>query len=165
MSASEVRGPAGSGPTIVVGIDGTPPGQAALTWAGRLARATGWTVRAVHVLTWPIGVRDLQNSSDEVLRLDRSRVEEPYLRGMQSVFDEVDPDASWTLDFAQGDPGSVLTTLSVSAELLVIGSRERVTGDNYLAGAVSRYCTSHAVAPVTVVPGTQSPTVGDVARP
>lgn len=138
--------------TIVVGIDGTPPAQAALAWAARLARATGWGLDAVHVLTWPIGVRDLQGDSGDRAQLDRGEVEKPYLHGMRSVFAEVDPDPAWRLQFAQGQPGVMLTTLSQGAELLVIGSREQAAANNYLAGAVSRYCTSHATVPVTVVP-------------
>jgi hypothetical protein len=41
---------------IVVGIDGSPPSQAALQWAAFLARTTQWGLLAVHVLEWPIGL-------------------------------------------------------------------------------------------------------------
>lgn len=141
-----------TGHTIVVGIDGTPPAQAALAWAARLSRATGWGLDAVHVLTWPIGVRDLQGESGERPRVDPDEVEGPYLHGMRRVFAEVDPEPAWRLQFAQGPPGEMLSALSRGAQLLVIGSREQAVANNYLAGAVSRYCTSHATVPVTVVP-------------
>lgn len=144
-----------TGQTIVVGIDGTPPAQAALAWAARLARATGWGLTAAHVLTWPIGVRDLHGESGDRPRLDPDEVETPYLHGMHRVFAEVDPDPAWRLQFAQGSPGEMLTTLSQGAQLLVIGSREQAAANNYLAGAVSRFCTSHATVPVTVVPVSQ----------
>ena len=41
---------------IVVGLDDTPTARAALRWAARQARLTGATVRAVHVIDWPIGI-------------------------------------------------------------------------------------------------------------
>lgn len=41
---------------IVVGLDDTPTARAALCWAARHARLTGATVRAVHVIDWPIGI-------------------------------------------------------------------------------------------------------------
>ena len=41
---------------IVVGLDDTPTSRAALRWAARQARLTGATVRAVHVIDWPIGI-------------------------------------------------------------------------------------------------------------
>jgi Universal stress protein family len=41
---------------IVVGLDDTPTARAALRWAANQARLTGATVRAVHVIDWPIGI-------------------------------------------------------------------------------------------------------------
>ena len=46
----------GEPPRIVVGLDDTPTARAALRWAARHARLTGGTVRAVHVIDWPIGI-------------------------------------------------------------------------------------------------------------
>ena len=37
---------------IVVGFDVSPSARAALEWAARQARSTGWTLRALHVLDW-----------------------------------------------------------------------------------------------------------------
>ena len=37
---------------IVVGFDVSPSARAALEWAARQARSTGWTLRALHVVDW-----------------------------------------------------------------------------------------------------------------
>jgi nucleotide-binding universal stress UspA family protein len=41
---------------IVVGLDSSPSGKAALIWAAEQARSLGTTLRAVHALDWPYGL-------------------------------------------------------------------------------------------------------------
>ena len=41
---------------IVVGLDDSPSGKAALDWAAQQARSTGAVLRAVHALDWPYGL-------------------------------------------------------------------------------------------------------------
>jgi nucleotide-binding universal stress UspA family protein len=41
---------------IVVGLDDSPSGKAALDWAAEQARILGAVLRAVHVLDWPYGL-------------------------------------------------------------------------------------------------------------
>jgi hypothetical protein len=40
---------------IVVGLDDSPSGKAALSWAAEQAIRTHTVLRAVHVLNWPYG--------------------------------------------------------------------------------------------------------------
>lgn len=41
---------------IVVGLDDSRSARSALRWAADYARRTGLALRAVHVLSWPLGV-------------------------------------------------------------------------------------------------------------
>ena len=139
--------------TIIVGIDDSPSSRAALSWAARLARATRWNLRAVHVLEWPVGLaEEAAGEPAEVVQLPDSAVEKAFRHGMRRVFDEVDPLSEWQLHFAEGDTAQMLIRLAAEAELLVIGSREHDTSGRSLAGGISHYCISHATSPVVVVP-------------
>ena len=67
---------------IVVGLDDTPTARAALRWAARQARLTGATVRAVHVIDWPIGIEAFGSVEvGEDGRLPDEKVSAPYRRG------------------------------------------------------------------------------------
>lgn len=137
--------------TIVVGIDGSPSSQAALRWSARLARATHWSLQAVHVLQWPVGLSGLSGPA-EVLLLKDAEVDPSYRHGMKRVFDEVDPPPEWSLNFSEGDTAEVLIRIAQEAELLVIGSREHAASGRTLAGGISHYCISQATRPVVIVP-------------
>jgi nucleotide-binding universal stress UspA family protein len=139
---------------IVVGIDGSPSSQTALRFAAHLARTTGWGLRAVHVLEWPIGLSGggSRTGPTETLHLPNHEVEAAYRNGMTRVFDEARPLEHWQLHFAEGDLAQSLVRLAEDAQLLVIGSRERETSGRALAGGISHYCISHSSRPVVIVP-------------
>ena len=44
---------------IVVGLDDSPSGKAALDWAAEQATSVGAPLRAVHVLDWPYGLSSI----------------------------------------------------------------------------------------------------------
>lgn len=110
--------------TIVVGLDETPSATNALQWAARQARLTGAVIQAIHVLDWPIGVAAFaaEPPNDDGL-LPENQISEPYRRGIQQLFAEVDPAPDWSLRFAVGDAGQILIRAAASADLLVIGAR------------------------------------------
>ena len=112
------------GYVIVVGLDETPQRRAPFGWAARQARLTGAIMRAIHVVDWPIGVAafatDLPDGEGFV---EVSRISQPYRRGIQRLFAEVDPPPTWLLQFAVGDAGQILLRAASGADLLVIGTR------------------------------------------
>src|SRR5262245_16097386 len=117
---------------IVVGLDDTPTARAALRWAARHARLTGATVRALHVIDWPIGIVAFGSVEvEEEGRLPEEKVSGSYRRGIRGVFEEAAPEPSWQLQFAEGDAASVLVAEAAGADLLVIGARTNPdwTGD------------------------------------
>jgi nucleotide-binding universal stress UspA family protein len=138
---------------IVVGLDDTPTARAALRWAARQARLTGATIRAVHVIDWPIGIEAFGSVEvDEDGRLPEEMISGPYRRGIRSVFEEASPEPGWQLQFAEGDAGPVLVAEAADADLLVIGTRTSPDWTGDVAGPVAHHCLSRMRCPVVAVP-------------
>lgn len=138
---------------IVVGLDDTPTARAALEWAARQARLIEATVRAVHVIDWPIGIEAF--GSVEVAddgRLPEEKVSAPYRRGIRRVFEEASPEQGWQLQFAEGDAAEVLVAESADADLLVIGTRTNPDWTGDVSGPIAHHCLSRTTCPVVVVP-------------
>ncbi|QGN34400.1 universal stress protein [Microlunatus sp. Gsoil 973] len=136
---------------VLVGLDDSPPAHAAHRWAARYAHAIGTVLQAVHVLEWPIGLRDPKRAGTR-LRVEPDEIADLYLRGMHRVFNDVAAPPGSMLHFAQGDVADVLVRLSEQAELLVLGTRQATRRRRYLAGAVNRHCITYADCPVVTVP-------------
>jgi nucleotide-binding universal stress UspA family protein len=138
---------------IVVGLDDSPSGKAALSWAAEQAIRTHTVLRAVHVLDWPYGAKDTASPSSRGRRnLTFEEAQEAYVASITKVFDDIAPRPDWLIQFAKGEPGPVLVRQSRDAQLLVVGTREHVGVGRLLVGSISHYCLSHAVCPVVAVP-------------
>jgi nucleotide-binding universal stress UspA family protein len=138
---------------IVVGLDDTPTARAALRWAARQARLTGATVRAVHVIDWPIGIEAFGSIEvGEDGHLPEEKVSGPYRRGIRRVFEEASPEPGWQLQFAEGETGQALVAEAVDADLLVIGTRTNPDWTGDVAGPVAHQCLSRMRCPVVAVP-------------
>ena len=152
---------------IVVGLEDSPSGKAALQWAAQQARSTGAVLRAVHALGWPYGASS-PGSRHQInpMELTRGEIDASYRDAITAVFEAVSPGPDWVLEFVRGYAGEVLVRLSKSAELLVVGTREHVGLGRLLVGSVSHYCLRHAACPVVAVPspaplGTESAESGE----
>ena len=76
---------------IVVGLDDSPGGEAALRWAADYARLTGWRLRAVHALSWPFGAGS--GGDQRVLSLDE--IDQAYRDSITSLLDQIQPRPDW----------------------------------------------------------------------
>jgi nucleotide-binding universal stress UspA family protein len=138
---------------IVVGLDDSPSGKAALDWAAEQARSVGAVLRAVHALDWPYGLSPAGFPAPaDFMDVSREEIQESYRQAITAVFEAVLPRPDWVLQFASGDTGRVLVEQSKDARLLAVGTREHVGLGRLLTGSVSHYCLSHAVCPVVAVP-------------
>jgi len=143
---------------IVVALDGSPSGQAALAWAATYARSTNARLQALHILSygrgtptvWAPGVGSMayviSAESEERARLE-----------VQDVFDAIDPEPGWKLYFIDGPVGHELVRQSAGARLLVVGTQEHTGLGRMLMGSVSHYCLSRAECPVVAVPAPAPP--------
>lgn len=138
---------------IVVGIDGSPSAQAALTWAASHARASGARLRAIHVLGWQ-EAHDLYTTpvvSTHVYS-DADGLDPAWTAAGRRMFATANPEPTWTLQFASGHPGQVMVDQSREAALLVLGTREHHGIGRLVTGSVSHYSINHASCPVVAVP-------------
>ena len=141
-----VRGQHGSTGRIVVGVDGSPEGQAALGWAARQAARAGAELHTVMAWDDPLrygyavepgpdgATRTLQHLATSV------RAELGDTAGTLPVVQEVDT----------GHPAHVLLRAAQEADMLVVGSRGRGAFTGLLLGSVSRHVAAHAPCTVAV---------------
>jgi nucleotide-binding universal stress UspA family protein len=132
-------------PVIVVGVDGSPSSQRAVSWAAQQATLAGATLRAVSSWRWPNYITivppgvdlasDTRRTLDEVL--------EEALAGSE--------DLSVTRHVIEGPPGPALLTQAQDASLLVVGAQGRAAFPGMLLGSVAEYCVRHGSCPVVVV--------------
>jgi nucleotide-binding universal stress UspA family protein len=138
---------------IVVGLDDSPSGKAALRWAAQQSRSTGAVLRAVHALDWPYGAGFTEPRHQiKPMELTHEEIDDSYRDAITAVFEAVSPSPDWVLEFVRGYAGEALVRLSKDAELVVVGTREHVGLGRLLVGSVSHYCLRHAACPVVAVP-------------
>lgn len=136
---------------IVVGVDGSPAADAALTWALEQARRTGDQVQPLHAWQYPeigelLSLNPFELQHDE-LQADAARV---LREALERVGPHVDVDIDPVL--GAGRPAALLLDAARGASLLVVGSRGRGGFAGLLLGSVSQHCVQHAPCPVVVVP-------------
>ena len=137
---------------IVVGIDGSDGGRAALHWALDEARAHGAALQVAYAWQMPtaasaLGV-PLQASSFEDVRQSAKAVLHDEIQMLGHDFDDV----NLTAETFEGHPSDVLVAASSDADLLVVGCRGRGGLTSLVLGSVSRGCAHHARCPVVIVP-------------
>ncbi|QFZ22629.1 universal stress protein [Saccharothrix syringae] len=133
---------------IVVGMDSSPAGAAALEWAVRHTRDGGTVVAAsVCGMVGSNGGRDafhgarLRILRDALARLgahDGVLVEEAVL---------------------DGEPGPALVRLAEEADGLVLGRHGYRRGPETVMGSVIMHCLRNATCPVVIVPAVNPPIV------
>ncbi|MFE2754506.1 universal stress protein [Actinosynnema sp. NPDC059335] len=126
---------------IIVGVDNSAAGKAALEWAIRHTQDGGVVVAAsVCGLRTPGGSADVFHSA-------RRRAVDDALEGIGSS-GSVRVERS-VLD---GEPGPALVELAGEADGLVLGRHGYTRGGVTILGSVIRHCLEHATCPVVVVP-------------
>ena len=150
---------------IVVGVDPSPSGAAALEWALREAVSTGASLHAVRAWTpnaqameayayaaadlEPIESAQAQLEADEQLKLATERV-----TGADTI--------AATATAVLGAASHVLVERAEHSAMVVVGSRSHGALSRAVLGSVSSAVLHHASTPVTIVP---EPRKGDGAAP
>jgi nucleotide-binding universal stress UspA family protein len=133
---------------IVVGLDDSPGGQAALRWAADYAVLTGWRLRAVHALSWPFGA----GAGGDQHELSMDEIDQAYRDSITSSFQQIQPRPDWQLQLVKGDAGPVLIEQSKAARALVVGNSSHTGLGRLLIGSVGQHCVRRAKCPVVSVP-------------
>lgn len=133
---------------VVVGIDGSPGGLAALRWAARAATIRRVPLRVVHA--WggfdPLYTEVLVVAQGSLARRAQEVVDEAIKLGLDGSSDVVvDPVVS------PEPPVRALLREAKDAQLLVVGSRGLGGFARLLLGSVSHQCVGHAACDTAVI--------------
>jgi nucleotide-binding universal stress UspA family protein len=146
------------GTRIVVGVDGSAHGRAALRFAAEEARLRRAILVATHAwqFTAPVavGTSDVmampaQNLSAE-LAADREVAERVLEEAIEDALG-ASPDVEIERLLVEDAPGEGLVVAAEGAELVVVGSRGRGSFASAVLGSVSHHVVQHAPCPVVIV--------------
>ena len=136
---------------IVVGVDGSAPSVAALTWAVSEASCHDAVLVAVTAWDLPLGIAGEAGAltvgalADE-LPAEARRQQDEALSAVPHDGVEVERVVEY------GSPARVLLAQAENADLLVVGARGHGGFVGLLIGSVSQQCATHAVCPTVIVP-------------
>jgi len=142
---------------VVVGVDGSAHGDAALRWALEQAESRGGEVTAVFA--WQQPFVSIPGAFD---REELEQAAKDFLVGKVSAV-APSPRIPLLPLVAEGDPAEALVVAAKDADLLVVGTRGRSPFLGSVLGAVSLRCAAGANCPVTLIklptekPQTQPP--------
>lgn len=148
---------------VIVGVDDSDPGLAALVTAIELARSHG--ARLVAVRSWALGLprhggRRFRHLAHPHVILSFSGAEQRAAARVlignvfKATVGPLRADVGVTFETPDGDPAVTLVNLaSKPGDVIVVGTRSGHPIRRLVHGSVSRYCTRHARCPVVVVPG------------
>ena len=136
---------------LVVGVDGSEHGEAALRFAAEeaaLRRAPlrvvcAWQIPANITMSVELAPGLMRSFGDEADTIVRTAI----VRA-----NELQPSVSCEPRVVEGHPGRVLLDEAQGAIMLVVGSQGRGELAGMLLGSVSHQVLHHAPCPVTVVP-------------
>lgn len=134
---------------IVVGVDGSKCGAAALRWAVDEAVHRDAVVEAVNAWHLPY----VEGYPYTTSQLEPGEFEAAAVALLDEAVAEIG-DAPVTIEkhARAGSPASVLVDAAEEADLLVVGSRGRGGFTGLLLGSVSQQVSHHAPCPVVIVP-------------
>jgi nucleotide-binding universal stress UspA family protein len=137
---------------VVVGVDGSEHGRAALRFAFDHVNRVGGTLTAVYAISYgaSAGGAALFGYADTHLSDYRAEMREwldDYLDDLRIEYPDVDVAA----ELAVGSAGRLLIDRSHAASLVVVGSRGRGGFAGLLLGSVGASVLHHATCPVAVV--------------
>jgi nucleotide-binding universal stress UspA family protein len=147
---------------IVVGVDDSRGGLAALRWAVCQARASGSQLVAVR--SWALGLprhggrrHRRKQHIPVVLRFvgneQRDASAELVRQAFRSAVGGVPRDVALAIVTPEGDPGAALAEIAIAdGDLLVLGTEPGRSIKRLVRGSVSGYCSVHAQCPVVVIP-------------
>lgn len=130
---------------LVVGVDGSEHGNAALRWAVEEAKVHEGEIVAVFAWQLPfVGVPGA---------FDRDEMEKVCKAFVEKAVSAVVSDARVPITklVAEGDVSASLIEAAKDADMLVLGSRGRGGFAGLKLGSVSQECVQHAACPVVVI--------------
>jgi len=130
---------------VVVGVDGSAHGDAALHWALEEAALRGGEVTAVFA--WQVPFLSFPGA------FDRGELEKASKEFLIDKLSSITPSPAVPLRplVAEGDPAESLISAAENADVLVLGTRGRSPFAGLVLGSVSQRCAAVARCPVVLV--------------
>ncbi len=141
---------------IVVGVDGSKNGAAALGWAIRMAKGMGSQITAVYAIDIPVYFPEPYGVpvqfDEEWRKAMRAEFEDKWCRPLKAS------GVRYRTVIADGRPASVISDVadSQSADVIVVGRRGRSAVGELVLGSVSHELALHAHRPVLLIEPTKS---------
>jgi nucleotide-binding universal stress UspA family protein len=148
----------GSCGPLVVGVDGTAAGVAALRWAADQARATGARVLAIAVSAPPPLMAGGPEAGAGMVAQTMLGDEQQFTAAadawLTEAIEALPADARQVVDrqVRRGDAATELLAAARDADLLVLGNHGRGGIVGALVGSVAQRCVHHAGCPLVLVP-------------
>jgi nucleotide-binding universal stress UspA family protein len=130
---------------LVVGVDGSEHGNAALRWAVEEAKAHDGEI--VAVFAWQLPFVGIPGA------FDRDEMEKVCKAFVEKAVSTVVSDARVPITklVAEGDVSASLIAAAKTADILVLGSRGRGGFAGLKLGSVSQECVQHAACAVAII--------------
>jgi nucleotide-binding universal stress UspA family protein len=138
---------------VVVGVDASPGGAAALELAAAEAARRGVGLHLVHAYNRPSSYDPAGFTSYHLNVVVPLRNARRMVAGLATRVREAYPAVPVSTLVIAGNPARVLVHASTCADLLVVGARGEGGFTGLLLGSVAAQVTSHAACPVIVVNG------------
>lgn len=146
-------------PELVVGIDGSPHSERALTWAAHEAARRGAAVLVIHAYDYPVAAATPIAAS--TMADIRAQAEELVAAAVANVRASA-PGVPVRGEATFGSAAHALVTASAGGATVVVGNRGRGGFASLLLGSVSQQVALHAHGPVVVVRGRPDAAEGPV---
>lgn len=137
---------------VVVGYDGSPASQRALVWAAGVSRALGAALKIIHAVELDL-VPSRRGYALRPLNPSLEMVAETMVGGPSTWPGEPLARSRVRAVHAFGGPTAELVDASMTADLVVLGTRGRGRGRSALLGSVSSAVAARAYCPVVVLHG------------
>jgi nucleotide-binding universal stress UspA family protein len=130
---------------IVVGVDASEHGNAALRWA--LDEALAHEAEIIAVFAWQMPFIGIPGA------FDREEMERMCKRFVEEAVAAIVPEPRMPITrlVAEGDVSASLIAAAKGADMLVLGSRGRGGFTGLKLGSVSQECAQHASCPVVII--------------
>jgi nucleotide-binding universal stress UspA family protein len=142
-----VRGEQKDAGAVVVGVDGSTPSRAALTFAVEQASLRKAALRVIRA--WPPVTGIWEDSPIVTAKVadEERRPFEELIQDLREVYPALDTSAEVVVEH----PAAALAAASGTAQLLVVGTRGRGALRGMLLGSVSQHVLRHSAVPVAVI--------------
>jgi nucleotide-binding universal stress UspA family protein len=150
---------------VVVGVDGSPGGRAALEYALQEAARRQARVRVIAAAAvpeyWAISYGTFVPPAPAEIVREMQKATQKHVDEIIAARPDIAAGVPVSVECRAGRPGEVLCDAAEGADVLVVGHRGRGSVASALLGSVGLHCVLHASCPVTVVRAAVRPVPGE----